>query len=320
MNYNELTQIMSNWKPSRIENLDLVPLGDMPGDKVEINDTHIKKANIIFPKLIEELKPVLKSNPHSKAVIGICGGSGVGKSETASLISYYLESIGIGSYTLSGDNYPHRIPKQNDAERLRIYRKSGMKGLQLRGVLTNEISQTARELQKKEIDSNSEQVSNFPWLCVYQEEASNGLRNYLGSNDEINFDELSDIIAQFKNGASSVFLKRMGREETDLWYESVDFSEKNVIIIEWTHSNSFRLKGVDIPVFLFSTPSETLEHRKARARDKGVDSSFVTLVLKLEQDMLNAQAVKAKIILTKSGEIINFNEFQKAAIREEAGE
>ena len=320
MNYNELTQIMSNWKPSRIENLDIVPLGDMPGDKVEINDTHIKKANIIFPKLIEELKPVLKSNPHSKAVIGICGGSGVGKSETASLISYYLESIGIGSYTLSGDNYPHRIPKQNDAERLRIYRKSGMKGLQLRGVLTNEISQTARELQKKEIDSNSEQVSNFPWLSVYQEEASNGLRNYLGSNDEINFDELSDIIAQFKNGASSVFLKRMGREETDLWYEAVDFSEKNVIIIEWTHSNSFRLKGVDIPVFLFSTPSETLEHRKARARDKGVDSSFVTLVLKLEQDMLNAQAVKAKIILTKSGEIINFNEFQKAAIREEAGE
>ena len=320
MNYNELTQIMSNWKPSRIENLDLVPLGDMPGDKVEINDTHIKKANIIFPKLIEELKPVLKSNPHSKAVIGICGGSGVGKSETASLISYYLESIGIGSYTLSGDNYPHRIPKQNDAERLRIYRKSGMKGLQLRGVLTNEISQTARELQKKEIDSNSEQVSNFPWLSAYQEEASNGLRNYLGSNDEINFDELSDIIAQFKNGASSVFLKRMGREETDLWYEAVDFSEKNVIIIEWTHSNSFRLKGVDIPVFLFSTPSETLEHRKARARDKGVDSSFVTLVLKLEQDMLNAQAVKAKIILTKSGEIINFNEFQKAAILEEAGE
>ncbi len=320
MNYNELTQTMSNWKPTRIENLELVPLGDMPGDKVEINDAHIKKANIIFPKLIEELKLVLKANPHDKAVIGVCGGSGVGKSETASLLSYYLESIGIGSYTLSGDNYPHRIPKQNDAERLRIYRKSGMKGLQLRGLLTNEISQTLRELQKKEIDSNIEEVANYPWISVYQQEASNGLRNYLGSNEEINFNELSDIIAQFKNGASSVFLKRMGREETDLWYEVVDFSEKNVIIIEWTHSNSFRLKGVDIPVFLFSTPSETLEHRRARARDKGVDSSFVTLVLKLEQEMLSSQAVKAKIILTKSGEIINFNEFQKAAIIEEAGE
>lgn len=43
-----------------------------------------------------------------RAVITVCGGSGVGKSEIASLISYYLNAEGVGAYTLSGDNYPRR--------------------------------------------------------------------------------------------------------------------------------------------------------------------------------------------------------------------
>ena len=102
--------------------------GDMPGDKVNINEDHIVKANTIFPKLLDLLLPAFEGNPYRRAVVAVCGGSGVGKSGTASLLSFYLNSMGIGSYTFSGDNYPHRIPKYNDAERLRIFRHSGIRG------------------------------------------------------------------------------------------------------------------------------------------------------------------------------------------------
>lgn len=61
-------------------------------------------------------------------VITVCGGSGVGKSEIASLLAHYFENMGVGCYTLSGDNYPHRIPVYNDAERLRIFRKVPSEG------------------------------------------------------------------------------------------------------------------------------------------------------------------------------------------------
>ena len=61
----------------------------------------------------------------------------------------------------------------------------------------------------------------------------------------------------------------MGREESELWYDLLDFSDKNIIIIEWTHGNNQNLQGIDIPILLSSTPQETLEHRKARKRDKG---------------------------------------------------
>ena len=43
------------------------------------------------------------------------------------------------SYThLSGDNYPHRIPVYNDAERLHTFRESALKGMVKEGTFTAE--------------------------------------------------------------------------------------------------------------------------------------------------------------------------------------
>jgi alpha-galactosidase len=81
----------------------------MPGDKVNIGASHITKANTLFPRLFDLLEPIFTANAYSRAVVTVCGGSGVGKSEIASLLSFYLANMGIGSYTLSGDNYPHMI-------------------------------------------------------------------------------------------------------------------------------------------------------------------------------------------------------------------
>ena len=231
--------------------------GDMPGDKIAIEEGHVSKADRIYPVLREMLA-------EGKAVVCVCGGSGVGKSEIASLLGSQLLADGIGAYVMSGDNYPHRIPAENDAERERVYAEGGREALE----------------------------------------------EYLGTSREIDFDLVNRIIAEFKAGKSPIAMKRMGRTKEELWFDEVEFSGVRVLILEWTHGNSDFIQGVDIPILLNSTPEETLAHRRARARDKGVDSPFTTLVLEIEQEKLKKQAHKAKIIVTKDGELISYDRYK----------
>jgi alpha-galactosidase len=309
--------IETPWIPDASDDFDHIPKGDMPGDKIKISEDHIKKAHKIIPELLKQLIPQLNEHPNQRAVIAVCGGSGVGKSEIASLLSYYLNKMNLGSYTLSGDNYPHRVPSYNDAERLRIFRTSGSKGLLAHGLYSEEVGKILRELQKNENDYNPVYNKDYPWLAVYQNTGRSGLKNYLGTMNEIDFQELSNIISQFKNGADHIYLKRMGREITELWYEAVDFSSTNILIIEWTHGNSHNLQGVDLPILLNSTPKETLEHRRLRNRDGGTDSPFTTMVLGIEQELLVSQASRAKLIVSKSGELLTYSEYTRIMSQEE---
>ena len=299
----EKLEKIKNWEPPIIAGA--IPHGDMPGDKVEINDGHIMKANVIFPALLEEIKKTAKENKTDKVVVTVCGGSGVGKSETASLLAFYLSAAGIGCYTLSGDNYPHRIPMYNDAERLRIFRESGIKGMLKDDTYTKERGNLIRDFASKGEDADPKLSKKYTWYESYLKGGREGLEGYLGTPNEIGFEEIEEIVSKFKSGANKIFLRRMGRTDTELWYDEVNMKDVNVLIIEWTHGNSDYYEGVDIPVFLYSTPEETLEHRRLRARDKGTDSPFTTMVLEIEQDLLMAQSKKAKIIVSKSGEIID---------------
>ncbi len=288
-----------------------IPHGDMPGDKIEIGESHIAKAKTIFPILIKELQAKMSANPYSRAVVAVCGGSGVGKSEIASLLSYMLETAGIGSYTMSGDNYPHRIPMYNDAERLHTFRKCGIRGMVDAGVMNPENAEKIRELQRAEDDANKAHLDADTWFRSYFEAGSKGLNDYLGTPNETDFEEVDQIMKAFKDGADKLYLKRMGRDEASLWYDEVDLSNKNVLIVEWTHGNSDYMSQVDVPVLLNSTPEETLEHRRSRNRDGKLDSPFTMLVLELEQKKLVDQAHKAKIIISKAGDIISYDEFKK---------
>ncbi len=290
---------------------DDIPHGDMPGDKIEIGESHIEKAKTIFPILIKELKEKMSANTYNRAVVAVCGGSGVGKSEIASLLSYLLEQAGIGSYTMSGDNYPHRIPMYNDAERLNVFRESGIRGMVDSGVMNPEHFAKVKEWQIAEDDANKAHVETDSWFKAYIEAGEKGLDNYLGTPNETDFEEVDQIMKAFKDGADKLWLKRMGRDEASLWYDEVDMSAKQVLIVEWTHGNSDYMTQVDIPVLLNSTPQETLEHRRSRNRDGKLDSPFTMMVLELEQNKLVNQAHKAKIIITKAGEIISYDEFKK---------
>ena len=253
----------------------------------------------------------LGESAYGRAVITVCGGSGVGKSEIASLISYYLNAEGVGAYTLSGDNYPRRYPEQNDAERRRVFHDGGLKGLVANGMYRPEQAQALRELWPEDGDAAPANVSRYPWLAVYQQAGRNALRGYLGTEKEIDFDQVGHIVSDFKQGAPTLYLKRMGRTPTELWYEAVDMTGKSVLVIEWTHGNSDWYEGVDIPVLLNSTPAETLAHRQARNRDGRADSPFTTMVLELEQQMLKAQAHKAKLILSKACEIMTYEQYTR---------
>ena len=301
-----------NWNPEKIDNLEAIPKGDMPGDQIKINSGHVEKAHKIFPKLLELVEPILTQGSNKRVVISVHGGSGVGKSETASLLSYYFNGLGIGSYILSGDNYPRRIPQYNDAERLRVFRISAIRGLVDAGEFCDERKAILFDLQEQDQDSNPDLTKEFEWLRIYQEAGRQGLNKYLGSKDEIDFDELNEIISQFKNGAQQIMLKRMGRTQQELWYDPIDFRDKKVLVVEWTHGNNPNLVGVDIPILLNSTPEETLAHRKLRNRDGGTDSPFTTMVLKLEQEKLHAQAQNAKIIISKDGDVLAYDAYLKA--------
>lgn len=289
-----------------------IPHGDMPGDKICIGNEHVMKAQTIYPRLKECLSALDKR----RAVIAVCGGSGVGKSEIASVLAYYLNWNGMGTYILSGDNYPRRIPRDNDIERLRVYRQGGLHGLTNCDLLTPEISAQLRCLWEEEKDADPAAAQQNPWLSVYQRSGYQALTGYLGTPRETDFAELSDILARFHQGADAIYLKRMGRETTELWYDKADFSAARVLIVEWTHGNSDYLEGVDIPILLNSTPAETLAHRRSRKRDGKTDGAFTNMVLEIEQKKLEAQAHKAKIILSKQGELLSYNDYRLLLAKE----
>jgi hypothetical protein len=309
---------LANWTPPQIADLSQIPTGDMPGDKVVIGEKHVAKANVVFRALAPLVQPVLDGASPGKVVVSVHGGSGVGKSEVGSLLAYYFNALGIGSYVMSGDNYPHRIPKDNDHERVLVFREHALKGLVASGQFTHARNAALQQLQATNQDANAALCSEHPWLTAYQAGGRAGLQGYLGTPRETDFDEVSALLAAFKAGRSPIMLKRMGREPSELWYDAVDMSGIQVLVIEWTHGNNDNLKGVDIPILLNSTPQETLEHRRSRNRDGAVDSPFTTVVLGIEQALLAQQAHKAKLIVSKSGDIISFQDFTARMAAEEA--
>jgi len=252
------------WNIPEITDVKKLRTGDMPGDKIDIGPKHIQKAQVIIQEVMKWLSFIPEEESQSKYVISVYGGSGVGKSEIASILAHYLNSFNIGTYILSGDNYVKLRPEKNDDKRAEILEKYGVEGL----------------------------------------------NKFLGSEEEMDFEALNEVIGQFKSGKDLIYLKRLPRDNDISWMDLISFSKNSVLIIEWTHGNNPRLKGVDFPIYLHSTPQETLEHRKKRNRDKNTDSPLIAQVLELEQKKLEALTIFAKVILSKQGELLNYTDFK----------
>lgn len=138
---------------------------------------------------------------------------------------------------------------------------------------------------------------------IFDEKGTEGLEEYLGTPNEIEFDAVNQVIEEFKSGATSISLKKMGRAEGEISYEDADFRDIQVLLIEWTHGGSEFLSGVDLPVYIYSTPEDTLHRRVKRNRDENTASELIKTVLDIEQKKLQNQSRNAKIVIGRDGDI-----------------
>ena len=257
----------------------------------------IRNAERLFPLILEKTE----ERKEKKTVISVSGGSGVGKTGMAFLLQNMFEKQGKKSLIISGDNYPHRIPMYNDAERIARFRMSGLNGLITERLYTDEVKEKLLELQKAGRDA--EEQEDMQWLSIYQKYGDKALTDYLGTDQELDYEAVSNLLLQFHGGTSQLLLRHMGRTPDDIWYDRMDVSDTDILILEWTHGNSACLQGVDVSVVLISTPEETLENRKKRNRDTAIDSPFVARVLRIEQKKINDGLDRADIIQDMHGRI-----------------
>lgn len=257
----------------------------------------IRNAERLFPLILEKTE----ERKEKKTIISISGGSGVGKTGMAFLLQNMFEKQGKKSLIISGDNYPHRIPMYNDAERIARFRMSGLNGLITERLYTDEVKEKLLELQKAGRDA--EEQEDMQWLSIYQKYGDKALTDYLGTDQELDYEAVSNLLMQFHGGTSQLMLRHMGRTPDDIWYDCMDVSDTDILILEWTHGNSACLQGVDVSVVLISTPEETLENRKKRNRDTAIDSPFVARVLSIEQKKINDGLDRADIIQDMHGRI-----------------
>lgn len=257
----------------------------------------IRNAERLFPLILKKTE----ERKEKKTIISVSGGSGVGKTGMAFLLQNMFEKQGKKSLIISGDNYPHRIPMYNDAERIARFRMSGLNGLITEGLYTDEVKEKMLELQKAGRDA--EEQDDMQWLSIYQKYGDKALTDYLGTDQELDYEAVSNLLMQFHGGTSQLLLRHMGRTPDDIWYDRRDVSDTDILILEWTHGNSACLQGVDVSVVLISTPEETLENRKKRNRDTAIDSPFVARVLSIEQKKINDGLDRADIIQDMHGRI-----------------
>ena len=257
----------------------------------------IRNAERLFPLILKKTE----ERKEKKTIISVSGGSGVGKTGMAFLLQNMFEKQGKKSLIISGDNYPHRIPMYNDAERIARFRMSGLNGLITERLYTDEVKEKLLELQKAGRDA--EEQKDMQWLSIYQKYGDKALTDYLGTDQELDYEAISNLLMQFHGGTSQLLLRHMGRTPDDIWYDRRDVSDTDILILEWTHGNSACLQGVDVSVVLISTPEETLENRKKRNRDTAIDSPFVARVLRIEQKKINDGLDRADIIQDMHGRI-----------------
>ena len=155
---------------------------------------------------------------------------------------------------------------------------------------------------------------NYPHLPPTQNDArrtelfeSGGraaLEAYLGSQAEIDFARLANIISAFKSGQGEIPLRIMNttagshRVEDDA--RMIDFSKIDVLIMEGTWSHL--VNGTDFKFFLQPPPGGTRAHRAERGRD-ALNDFIENVVLPIEREKLKVLATKASHVVSSEGVI-----------------
>lgn len=128
-----------------------IPLPPFTGEyeAYQFSLTELKEAGTLYEKCRNGVTGMPKSSGHQPL-----RWFRFRKTTLATALQQYFLNDGTGCYLLSGDDYPHRIPKRNDEERMRVYKETG----------------------------------------------EDGLRGYLGTKKEIDFDRINEVLAAFHEG------------------------------------------------------------------------------------------------------------------------
>lgn len=265
--------------------------------KKEITD----KADTLFLELAKKTDDFKRDI--GKSILSVYGGSGVGKSSIATALSVLLEENNKKCVVLHGDHYPLRIPMYNDVERLAIFRENGLRELIQKGLYTGDVPDKLKELQKEDKDCDSNLKDRYMWITDYIHGGKKGLCDYLGTPKELDYAAINKVMDSFRQQDDSIWIRQMGRELWDISYQKVDVSKCDILILEWTHGYSPYLSKRDIQIFLKGSPKDTLENRIQRKRDENTASPFISIVLDIEQELIDRHGKNADIIMTKEGKI-----------------
>lgn len=265
-------------------------LPNAQGEDVRVMEGHVRLARLLLPALGKRLE-----RTQEPVVLSLFGGSGCGKTGTAAALAWALNTLGSKTVVVAGDGYPRRIPLYNDAERLSRFRSAGVSALVRSGLYSEETRAALSALRVSGQDADPKEADRYPFLRPYQAAGRSALEAYLGTAEEQDYDELNRLLADFHAGRPA-FVRCLGRTEDALHYRALEAGAQ-VCILEWTHGGSALLSGVDIPVYLDSTPESTRRARRLRARDANTDSPFTTMVLEIEQAAIRSRIPFAALAL-----------------------
>ena len=73
------------------------------------------------------------------------------------------------------------------------------------GTFTAERFDMIHEFQKNGDDANPKHAEEYDWYESYLRNGKEGLKGYLGTTNEIGFDEVEEIVREFKAGADEIW-------------------------------------------------------------------------------------------------------------------
>jgi len=140
---------------------------------------------------------------------------------------------------------------------------------------------------------------------LFSKGGEQALADYLGTPNEIDFERLTRLVTEFKAGNPQLLLRIMDNPQNQVADNArpLDCKQLSVLVLEGTWSNL--VEGVDLKIFLDSTPEETRAHRIARGRDPDQDSEVTKIVLRIEQGKLEDIAAKVSdVVINRQYQVV----------------
>lgn len=112
---------------------------------------------------------------------------------------------------------------------------------------------------------------------------------------EVNLDLLQSHVDAFLAGRDGVEAPMVDYPANRFVTRPVDFSPHSALIVEGTYV--FRLRRLDVRIFLDATHEDTRERRRLRNRD--IDAPVIDRILAIEHEIIAEQALQADILIDR---------------------